>query len=469
MKNLKLALVVPNCRWCEGDESTFWHFIPFNLCLLAAMIEDICNVKIIDSYQNGHSEAQFLAELKEINPDIVGISVLFDQFAQAGHISAKLVKSFSSNITVIMGGVYVTVNPETVMQDENIDYAVVGEGEYVLRELIGYFLGSNNLPEKGICYRLNGNVINKGQADFIHDLDAIPLPAYHLIDYKKYSYGASRTSVDSPPLYPYARIMSSRGCPHRCVFCQAKIISGRKFRARSANNVLKEITWLKKTYDVQSLIFDDDDLFANRKRAFKIFQGMIDQGLSMPWKAIATAVFMLDEEIVSVMRESGCQYICIAIESGCKRVLKEIIDKPVNYDHARKMVKIARKSGIYVAANFIIGFPTETWDEIRQTIRFAEELEVDYIKLFHAIPLRHTRLWDLCIKEGAFKKGFDQTEIRWNSGQIETEDFSSNDLTVLSAYECDRINFSISEKRTNCGNDGYYWANTLGNRPQDFM
>jgi len=370
-----------------------------------------------------------------------------DQYGEAGHITTSLVKSLDTDILVIMGGVYVTTNAEIVMEDKNVDYAIVGEGEYVIQDLLGYLLKKNPLPDKGIYYRFNGNVINTGRADFIQDLDALPLPAYHLIDYRKYSFNASRRSVDSPSSYPYARIVSSRGCPHRCVFCQAKFISGQKFRSRSAENLLEEIAWLKKTYNVRSLIFDDDNLFANRKRAFKIFQGMIDQDLSMPWKAIATAVFMLDEELICVMRESGCQYICIAIESGCKRVLKEIIGKPVNYDHARKMVKIARKSGIYVAANFIVGFPTETWDEIRQTIRFAEELNVDYVKLFHAIPLRNTQLWDLCVKEDAFKKSFKQSEIRWNSGQIETENFSSNDLTILRAYEWDRINFCTSEKR----------------------
>jgi hypothetical protein len=94
-----------------------------------------------------------------------------------------------------------------------------------------------------------------------------------------------------------------------------------------------------------------------------------------------------------------------------------------------------------------VGFPTETWDEIRQTIRFAEELDANYVKLFHAIPLRHTRLWELCEREGAFRKGFRQDDIRWSAGQIESKDFTSEDLTILRAYEWDRINFTDPEKR----------------------
>ncbi len=107
----------------------------------------------------------------------------------------------------------------------------------------------------------------------------------------------------------------------------------------------------------------------------------------------------------------------------------------------------AKKEGIYVAANFIIGFPTERWGEIRQTIKFAEDIDVDYVKLFTAIPLRNTKLWELCEKEHAFKEEFDKSESMWNVGQIETKEFSSRDLTVLRAYEWDRINFTSVEKR----------------------
>jgi len=446
MKDLKLTLVVPNFRWIESDKSVFWHFVPINLCLLAAMVEDICEVEIIDAYIEDLDADEFIATLVKSDPDVVGITVLMDQFAPTGHYAAKLAKDFNPNMKVLMGGVYCTVNPDLAAQDENVDYVVIGEGEYAMRDLLGYFVGKNPLPEKGICYRVNGKIINTGHADFIHDLDAIPLPAYHLVDFERYSNEAPRESVDSPRSFPYANVITSRGCPIGCSFCQVSTIAGRKFRPRSAENVLKEIAWLKETYSIRSIIFTDDNLFTDKKRAKAIFQGMIDRGMIMPWVSTGTAVFQLDEEMIELMRESGCDYICIAIESGTERVRKNIVRKPINYDHAKKMAQIAKQYGIYVAANFIIGFPTETWDEIRGTIRFAEDLDVDYVKIFHAIPLKHTRLWDLCVKEGAFRKGFEQSKIRWSVGQIQGKEFSCHDLTILRAYEWDRINFSSSEK-----------------------
>ena len=443
---LKLVLLVPNYRWHEVDKRALWHITPYNLCLLAGVVSDICDVEIMDAYTADMTPQVFKDTLRSLQPDIVGITIPMDQFSASGHSAAKLVKQIGPSIKTILGGVYATVNPELAVEDENVDYVVIGEGEDVLSDLVHFFTGKGSLPNKGICYKAGDSIVNTGRAELIKDLDSIPLPAYHLVDFEAYCNSASRKSVDSPPVLPYGRIITSRGCPHKCVFCQVETIAGTKFRPRSPEHVIKEISWLKETYNIQSIIFDDDNLFSNRKRAKAIFQGMIDQNLSMPWKSIATAVFRLDEELIELMKLSGCQYICIAIESGSERVLKNIIQKPVKYEDAKKMVAVAQQQGIFVSANFIIGFPTETWTEIRKSMKFAEDLNADYVKIFNAIPLRHTRLWDLCIKEKAFKKGFDWNKINWNVGQIESDEFTVNDLCIFRAYEWDRINFSSTEK-----------------------
>lgn len=447
MKTLKVVLVVPNFRWADWDVNTLWHYVPDNLCLLAAMVEGICDVSILDAYESNMSEDAFKSALQKLKPDVVGITALIDQYASSAHKTAALTKSINSDIKVIMGGVYATMSPERTAEDSNIDFVVIGEGEYVLRDLAGYFMKKNPLPEKGICYRSNGRIINTGRSDFIQDLDALPRPAYHLIDFEKYANSAPRKSVDSPPKYPCVRLMTSRGCPFGCAFCQVGAVSGKEFRAYSAKNVLDEIKYLKNKYGINSIIFYDDNLFMDKQRAKDIFQGMIDRNLVMPWVAAATAVFKLDEELIKLIRASGCVYIDIAVESGTERVLKKIIRKPVNFEHAKKMASLARKEGIFVAANFIIGFPTETWSEIRQTLEFAENLDIDYMKLFIATPLRNTRLWELCERESAFKKGFKESGVRWNSGQTETDDFTANDLTILRAYEWDRINFTDPKRR----------------------
>lgn len=426
---MKVVLVVPNFRWGDSDTNTLWHYIPYNLCLLASAVKDLCEVTIVDAYKDNISVKEFHKRLKQLNPDLVGITVLFDQYAQSGHVAALIAKRLG--VKVVMGGVYATTNPEQVMEDENIDYVVIGEGEKMFKYLVATLM-RHDIPKSYFI------------ADRIYDLDNIPLPSYNLIDFEKYSHSAERKSVDSPRDYPYARIMTSRGCPMNCCFCQVGTISGTEFRSRSATNVLDEIQWLKEVYGIRSLIFDDDNLLHDKKRAREIFQGMIDRGLVMPWVSIGLAVFKLDKDLLALMRASGCEYIAIAIESGTKRVLKEIINKPIDLDYAKAMVQIARDQGIYVTANFIVGFPTETWDEIRQTIQCAEDIGVDYVKIFHAVPLPHTRLWDLCEQTGAFHRNND---FKWSKGNIDTKEFSSDDLTILRAYEWDRINFSNPDKR----------------------
>ena len=444
---LKAVLVVPNFRWGDWDINTLWHYIPYNLCILAAMVEDVCDVTILDANKKDMSENDFASLIRQLDPDLVGITVLMDQYSETAHKAASLVKSVKKNIPVIMGGVYVTVNPEIAMKDPNIDLIVIGEGEYVFKDLIAYFMDKGQLPQKGICYREDGKVINKGRSDFVKDLDAIPMPAYHLIEFEKYAMCAHRKSVDSPPEYPYAHIMTSRGCPFGCTFCQVEHISGSLFRPRSPKNILDEIQHLKDRYGIKSILFDDDNLFTDKERARAIFRGMIEKEFNMPWASLGTAVFKLDEDLIKLMKASGCTYVDLAIESGVKRVLKEIIKKPVNLEYALEMIRLIKREGIYIAANFVVGFPTEKWSEIRETVKFAEDINADYVKLFVAIPLRNTKLWDLCIEYDAFKKDFKGKDIRWSQGQIETKEFSSNDLTVLRAYEWDRINFTSKEKR----------------------
>jgi len=449
-KKQKVLFLMPNFHWIDEDVNALWDLLPWNLCQIAAMIEDICDdVKIIDAYKDQLSKEELSKRIREYNPDIVGMTVLMDQYGEAGHIAAELVKNISKDIVTVLGGVYATANTKRAIKDNNLDYIVLGEGEYVFRQIVGFYSGACDLPDRGICFKKNdGDLDHRGHAAFIKDLDVLPKPAYHLIDFSDYAKSFNdRKSVDQPGEYPYARIITSRGCPEKCSFCQVPSLQGSYFRARTPDHVCDEIAWLKKEYGIKALIFDDDNMFTNPKRSKALFKRMIDRDLVMPWTSIATAVFRLDTELIDLMVESGCRYIDIAIESGTERVTREIVLKPLNFDHAKKMVAYARKKGLFVAANFIIGFPTETWEEIRSTISFAEEINVDYAKIFIALPLRNTEMYDLAKKTNSIKVDTFDAETMWTvGGVIQSEHWSADDLTILRAYEWDRINFSDPKK-----------------------
>ena len=444
----KVFLLQPNNAWAINEHQASWRVPPYGITLIASVIRHTYDVKVYDANIDNISLKEFEDQLRSYKPDIVGISVLFDPISKAGHEAARIVKMIDENIKVVMGGVYVTVNPECAFEDCNIDYLVIGEGEFLFKNLLDSVFEGSDMPLKGIWFRQEDGSIYKGELNIINDLDTIPLPSYDLIKSEKYfNTPYKRKSVDAPSLMPFATIISSRGCPVGCSFCQVEHISGKIFRARSADEIIREILWLKSEYGLKSFVFQDDNLLYSKSRARELFTKMIEKKLIMPWKMAATAVFKLDDELIELMAKSGCEYVCIAIESGSKRVLKDIVKKPINYDYAKRMVKCLQSYDIYVTGNFIIGFPTETWDEIRETIHFAEELHLDYMKLFTLIPLRGTKIWKICEDKGYLKKSYSFDNVSWNTAQVESEYFSSNDLTILRAYEWDRINFKTNEKR----------------------
>jgi len=449
-KKQKVLFLMPNFHWIDEDVNALWDLLPWNLCQIAAMVEDICDdVKIIDAYKDKLSKEELSKRIKEYNPDIVGMTVLMDQYGEAGHIASELVKNISKDIITVLGGVYATANTKRAIEDDNVDYIVLGEGEYVFRQIVGFYSGACDLPDRGICFTKDGGGLDhRGHAAFIKDLNLLPKPAYHLINFLDYAQSFNdRKSVDQPGEYPYARIITSRGCPEKCSFCQVPSLQGSYFRARTPDHVCDEIEWLKQEYGIKALIFDDDNMYTNPKRSKALFKRMIDRDLIMPWTSIATAVFRLDPELIDLMVESGCRYIDIAIESGTERVTRDIVLKPLNFDHAKKMVAYARKKGLFVAANFIIGFPTETWEEIRGTISFAEEINVDYAKIFIALPLRNTEMYDLAKRTNSIEVDTFDAETMWTvGGVIKSEHWSADDLTILRAYEWDRINFSDPKK-----------------------
>ena len=141
---MKLTLIVPNYRLANDAEHMYYAYAPYNLCILAAMVEDICKVEILDAYVNNFSESDLISAIEKSVPDVVGITVLMDQMATTGHKVAEITKEINPIIITIMGGVYATMNPMTAVKDANLDYICVGEGEYVLKDLMKFFKNRTN-------------------------------------------------------------------------------------------------------------------------------------------------------------------------------------------------------------------------------------------------------------------------------------------------------------------------------------
>ncbi len=447
MAKSKVVFTYPNFNWQKDVGYTKWDIHPYNICLLASIIRDEFDVKIIDANIDNLSKEEFARQLLEYNPKVLGISLITNEYAESGLIAAKIAKETIPGIIVIIGGVSAISNPFFYIKNENIDYLVYGEGETVIKPLLRFFDGKGELPKKGIIYKKDEIIINKGRSDILFNLDELPLPSYDLIDFHKYISQKQRETTERPRALPYARIRTSRGCPFNCCFCEVSSISGKVMRYRSIQHISEEIDYLVKNYNIKSLTFDDDNLVVNRERAKELFRMMINKNYNLKWQAPGIAVYMLDDELIDLMKRSGCSYINIAIESGNQEVLDKIIHKPLDLEKSKEVIKKLKNSGIDLVANFVIGFPGETWEQVRETIKFAEDIDIDYIKIYIATPFPNTDLYEMSKEKGYLRENYDANKHLWTDGWIKSEYFTFNDLKFLRAYEWDRINFSSPKKR----------------------
>jgi anaerobic magnesium-protoporphyrin IX monomethyl ester cyclase len=441
----RLVLVYPNQRWQpKRDTNTTWDLNPATLCLLATVVKDLVEIKVIDAQFYDISQSDFKKQIESFMPDFVGISLMTSEYQDTLDIAAAIIKTVNAHVITIAGGVHVTTKYDYVMQNTNIDYAVRGEGEETFRALIQHLTGAAPFPERGVVFRDDGRV-HAQNAALVEDLSRIPSPDYSYINLSDYLSKGGRFGPNRPPEYPSYRIVTTRGCPFGCSFCQVELISGKHVRSRSPEAIVEELMKMKQDYGIQSVLFEDDNMLMAEggKFAKRLFSLMIKKNLGLKWSAIAFAIFLLTDELLDLMQKSGCVGINIAVESGNRRVLSEIVQKKaLNLDKVPDQIAKIKSKNMYCIANFIIGFPGETWDEIRETIAFAENCGADYVKIFVAVPLFGTKLYKTALGMGAIKVDENYPKTNWRYSQVNSNEWTSKDISILRAYEWDRINFA---------------------------
>ena len=338
------------------------------------------------------------------------------------------------------------------MKDTNVDYWIIGEGEFRLPRLLDELRKSK--PDlssiEGLAYWKDGVAQINPPKGFIEDLDSVPFPDYgnlNLFDYgnRELKYAPQVLSRK----FPNAVTITSRGCPYHCIFCASATVTGRKVRYRSAQNVLSEIDMLYQAGS-REIIFVDDNFLGNHKRAIEIMQGILERKYVLTWKCANLAIFLLDKELLVLMKESGCYQMTLSIESGNQYVLDKVLKKPVKLARVPEILDVAKSLGFEIIVNFVIGLPGETWEQIRETFHFAESISVDLVNFHIATPLPKTELMEICLREGYLPEGFDKDEsavFGYAKGLITTTEFTPPELEILRAFEWDRINFSTPKRR----------------------
>ncbi len=330
-------------------------------------------------------------DILSFQPDVIGLSVSTSQIDYAKK-TIKIIKKVVPKSPIILGGPLITTTPDALLEFPDVAYGVFGEADLTFSTILKKIEEGKPLENtEGVIWREN-EIVKYKNPDVIADLDTIPLPARHLLPMHIY-----RPSPANYRRLPATTIMTSRGCPYQCIFC-SRAIEGTKFRAHSAKRVVEEIEHLIEKYGIKDIQFFDDTFTLIPERTEKICNMIIERKLDITWNCM-TRVDRVTLKLLSLMRKAGCYEIGIGIESGSDRVLK-FIKKGLTKEQIRHGVHMAHDAGIDVRGFFMIGFPTETKEEILQTIAFAKELEVDVAQFMVATPFPGTKLWDVAKETG---------------------------------------------------------------------
>jgi len=437
---MKVFLIVPPSTLYPGDV----HFASFPLGIgyLAAILErdghqvDILDCVIEDqkpkrlennTYHVGLSWDAIKDRIEKSNPDILGISCSYSVDINNAMKIAEITKAVGK-IPVIIGGAHSCALPQETLENENIDYVVIGEGEETLSLLLKN-IEKSQTPDHidGLCFKKNGNLIINPRQNYISQLDDLPFPARHLFSMDKY-INSKKIHGFQLKRTPYTTMITSRGCPNRCVFCAIHSIWGRKWRSRNPIKVVDEIEYLVKEYGIREIHFEDDNISLSKTRMSKICDEICSRKLDISWATPnGISVNTLDRGLIAKMKKSGCYRLFLAIESGNQYVLDHIIKKGLSLEKVKAVNSILKEFNIEVNGCFVIGLPGETKEHIQDTIDFAKRLDLDTVGFSIATPYPGSELYDIC--KDNIKDDF--SKFRLNIATMDTEFLSSNEIEKL--------------------------------------
>jgi len=356
--------------------------IPLGIYYIASYVRTHgFHVHCIDAEAQRLENAEIISKIKEISPDIIGLSSSTVAFQRTLTLAQEIKTTFP-HLPIVIGGPHATSSIESVMDNPVFDYLIYGEGEETFADLLHALEGQKDSLSSidGLAYRENGALKINSPRDYIQDLDTIPFPAYDLIpDLTVYHPDPSNYRFT-----PVVHIITSRGCPNHCTFC-ARTIFGQKLRQRSPENVAEEIELLVKQYGVREIAFFDDTFTIGKSRIQRIFTLLQEKGIQIPWSCFSR-VNTVDYETLAFMKKMGCWKMRFGIESGDESILKTI-RKNIDLKTAREVIRNCKKLEISTTGLFIIGHPGETKESIEKSIRYALDVPFDDIVVTINTPM----------------------------------------------------------------------------------
>ncbi|MCB9765325.1 MAG: radical SAM protein [Alphaproteobacteria bacterium] len=396
---LKVALVYPpygpvkNEPGIKTVKENYGIFPSLSLLYVAGILEDAgAEVVFIDAHAEGLTLDETLARLRAFGPAYIGYTITTYLFFQ----TLDWIKAIKAAMPVptIVGGVHLSIYPKETLTHDAIDYAVTNEAEYSLPNLLFALTNGRDLSAvKGIAYREGGPVSEGGRVvvtpnEKTCDVDQVAFPARHLLDNTLYYSFISKYKN-------FTCFITSRGCPYKCIFCEQ---GSKAFRARSPANVVDELELCRHEFGIRELDFFDSSFTIRKDRVIAICEEINRRGLNdIIWSA-RTRVDCINRDVLSAMRRAGCTRIYYGIESGNREILK-VLKKSTSLDLIKRVVRETREEGIDTFGYFMVGNPYETPATIRQTIRLALDLDLDYAQFSKVTPMPATEMYTMLLEE----------------------------------------------------------------------
>ena len=388
---------------------------PLGIAYVAAALEKAgYRVEVIDNYLLEKPLDQIKLEIERFQPEIVGIacgSVTYQKTVEA----AKAIKEVMPSCKVIVGGPHPSYMPDSMLQHQEIDYAVLGEGERATVELANLISKNKEQPQNlakiaGIAYRERKQTM-KTSPSFITDLDQVPFPARHLLPMSLYDRRIEFLNVE-----PVDTMNVIRGCPFNCTYCDVKRLWGQTCRAFSPKRVVEEINHLVTKYGSKGIYFVGDNFTINNSRTEETCRLIKEHKLDVKW-VCDTRVDLISRNLLKKMKSAGCRTIWFGVESGSPKILEKI-NRKITVEQALHAFKICREEGINTACSFMLGIPGETAKDMKATFNLAKKLNADWCQfnIFIACPGSH--LYEEIMQSGLYDRVDDFVAY------VKTDDFN---------------------------------------------
>lgn len=424
---MKITLIQPRV----GHNPLYIHE-PLNLGYLASyLIEN--GYKDVDIHI-GAFETDDNIIASSSDADIVGFTATSPMMKHAKELARKINEA-NPKTAIIFGGSHPSVLTENTLRNENIDIVVRGEGEITMLKVVQAIeMGQPIDMIKGISHKKGEKIVHNPDRELIKDIDSIPFPARHLMYQKKFLEIGYKKYGDCG-----AWIFSSRGCPYYCTYCASWRIWTRKWRARSPENMIKEICDLIDKYGVNRINFADDTFTISRNRVVEFCNALKKEKMKISWGCNIRAN-TVDKELLELMRGTGCRDVWIGVESGSPVILKEL-KKGITVAQIKNAFKWSKEAGLKRRAYLMIGSPKESEETINQTEQLIEEIEPDIAEFSILTPYPGCENYDIAKKEGYVSDDMD-----WSKVDIFSSDCALMDTQYLSKEEVRREHERLSEK-----------------------